>query len=155
MWLYEVAIPTVVSFSSFFRLLHYSTLSHVAWGVRNKRITFTLKKSLQLCFLCLAGNRTEQAPLPCANDLFSADLEGEINMQINKELFIHYTFLSMVIYRSCNSTHFFKVQIMLTITIKIVFFFVLHNSRKWSKNISEKERGICFLKLIWTLGMII
>ena len=26
----EVAIPTVVSFSSFFRLLHYSTLSHVA-----------------------------------------------------------------------------------------------------------------------------
>lgn len=41
------------------------------------------------------GNRTEQAPLPCANDLFSADLEGEINMQINKELFIHYTFLSM------------------------------------------------------------
>ncbi|XP_078378968.1 soma ferritin-like [Oculina patagonica] len=41
------------------------------------------------------GNRAEQSPLPRSSDLFSADLEGEINMQINKELFIHYTFLSM------------------------------------------------------------
>ena len=49
-------------------------------------------------FSFFAGNKTDQPSLIVMGQPMDADLESEINMQINKELFAHYTFLSMVCY---------------------------------------------------------
>ena len=45
----------------------------------------------------------DQFSLIMMSEPLNADLESEINMQINKELFAHYTFLSMVcLINACN-----------------------------------------------------
>lgn len=66
------------------------------------------------------GNKTDQPSLIVMGQPMDADLESEINMQINKELFAHYTFLSM-------GFHFYRDDINLP------------NMRDYFKTASEEE----------------
>ena len=70
----------------------------LAW--QNTFDTVNLLFNIFACTIAfLAGNPAGQPSLVVTGiNPLNAELEIEINKQINKELFVHYTFLSMVCY---------------------------------------------------------
>jgi len=62
----------------------------------NKFLQFAVLKSLTyLTSVLHTGNETTEQPLPFMSP-YTKQTSGEINKQINRELFAHYTYLSMV-----------------------------------------------------------